>query len=214
MDTNDLLLKLQELEDNLQTINSAKDEVNKTVNAYSKLGVKISSYADRLNEVSKQLKELHETIKETNTSLLNDFERRQSQLSKGFVQSVTQAANVLQSTSTEFKNITDTAKSSLVETIQQTGRDFKEQVNDISQAFFNHCNNAIVSFKNASDAIHNDMERIVNSMNNAIADNKGQISELRQELLNQNKTSRKLSYFTLIFVAVSLILSFCSLIVK
>ena len=170
MESTDLLLKLQELEDSLQAIDSAKNEVNKTVNAYSVLGFKISSYAENLNDVSQQLKNLQDTIKDAYTSLQNRIEKQQGEFATGFIQSVNQADTTLQTTSAEFKSTTDAAKETIAESIKQTENDFKEQVNSASETFSEHCNNAAASFKETLTEITISLQNEIERKHNEIAD--------------------------------------------
>ena len=182
MESTDLLLKLQELEDSLQAIDSAKNEVNKTVNAYSVLGFKISSYAENLNDVSQQLKNLQDTIKDAYTSLQNRIEKQQGKITTGFTQSVNQADTTLQTTSAEFKNTTDAAKESIAESIKQTENNFKEQVNSASETFSEHCNNAAASFKET-------LTEIIASLQDRIERKHNEISDRFTQSVNQADTT-------------------------
>ena len=293
-----MLHKLQELEKSLQSVNSAAGEVEKTVKAYADLGVKIDSYANKFENIAKQINQLCDAVNSnyslrlegmdkkldelsakfvqsvnqadsilqvtvadfnhdatsTTTSLTdvaeqakvdlrrlgddisnafsercdnaitsfknasvaihNDMDKRTGELSSRFAQSVNQTDSALQTTITDFNHETKSATTSLADVAEQTKVDLRRLSDDISGTFSERCDNAITSFKNASDAIHNDMDRLISSVNSTIGDSQRQLSELRQEMLDENKKSRKLSYYTMVLVAISIILSLCSLLIK
>lgn len=213
MKQEDLLHKLQELEKSLQSVNSAAGEVEKTVKAYADLGIKINSYTNELENINKQINQLCDAVNSNYSLRLKGMDKRLDELSAKFVQSVNQADSTLQTTVADFDHKATSTTTSLADVAEQTKVDLRRLSNDISNAFSERCDNAIASFKNAADAVHNDMDRLISSVNSTIGDSQRQLSELRQELLDENKKSRKLSYCTMILVAVSIILALGSFIV-
>ena len=209
-----MLCKLQELEKSLQSVNSAAGEVEKTVKAYSDLGVTINSYANELENIAEQINQLCDAVNSNYSLRLEGLDKRLDKLSARFVQSVNQAGSTLQATVADFNHETQSATTSVADVAEQTKVDLRRLSDDISNAFSERCDNAIRSFRNASDAIHDDMDRLISSVNSTIGDSQRQLSELRQELLDENKKSRKLGYYTMVFVAISIILSLCSLLIK
>ena len=214
MKQEDLLHKLQELEKSLQSVNSAAGEVEKTVTAYADLGVKINSYTNELENIAKQINQLCDAVNSNYSLRLEGMDKRLDELSAKFVQSVNKADSTLQTTVTDFNHETQSATTSVADVAEQTKVSLRRLSDDISGTFSERCNNATTSFRNASDAIHNDMDRFISSVNSTIGDSQRQLSELRQELLDENKKSRKLSYYTMILVAISIILALCSLLIK
>ena len=214
MKQEEFLPKLQELENSLQSINSAAGEVERTVKAYSDLGIKIDSYTNKLEDIAKQINQLCDAVNSNYSLRLEGMDKRLDELISRFSQSVNQADSTLQATVTDFNYDATSTTTSLTDVAEQTKVDLRRLSGEISNAFSERCDNAITSFKNASDAIHNDMDRLISSVNSTIGDSQRQLSELRQELLDENKKSRKLNYYTMVLVAISIILSLCSLLIK
>lgn len=83
MEEKDLLSSLESLERDLQSVNSAREQVESTVKAYHEVGAKFNDYVSNLKAVSANIATLVETIK-NERSAFSSYCAEKARLSKRY----------------------------------------------------------------------------------------------------------------------------------
>ena len=143
----DLLLNLQKLESSLQNIDSATDEVKKTVKASSDLENSVNAYTKELKGISNQYKKLNDALTSSYSTQIDDIAKRLNEIAEKFTQSVTRSNSSLSSKNTKAcKEIENSAKL-FTDAAMQLREGFEEQVKGKTDAFSASCDKAVTSFE-------------------------------------------------------------------
>ena len=216
----DLLIKLAELEKNLQEVDSASQMVNKTANAYKDICGKIDNYASTLQKttnslsgISQSLQALHETIdKGVGKDLTSKFGEMENGLSS------------LQNTTTSIRDTfhaqCDSNTSNLKKSLSGIQSDFSQHCKDVQAEISKANNPAIDELNNSSSQLKNTLENcqttvdsIADKINTEIKLLKKELTTLKEE---QNKSQEKIIKtvsFNQILSVISIIFSFFLLII-
>lgn len=100
METNDLLKSLERMKSVLTDIESAKQQVEKTVNSYDGLNSTTAEYVSKLGTITTKIQELVDTIGKDYSQKLKAFEKDRETV----INATTAATEKLSNASEEFKD--------------------------------------------------------------------------------------------------------------
>lgn len=100
METNDLLKSLERMKSVLTDIQSAKQQVEKTVNSYDGLNSTTAEYVSKLSTITTKIQELVDTIGKDYSQKVKAFEKDRESV----VNASTAAAEKLSNATEEFKD--------------------------------------------------------------------------------------------------------------
>ena len=100
METNDLLKSLERMKSVLTDIQSAKQQVEKTVNSYDGLNSTTAEYVSKLGSITTKIQELVDTIGKDYSQKVKAFEKDRESV----VNASTAAAEKLSNATEEFKD--------------------------------------------------------------------------------------------------------------
>ena len=145
-----MLLNLQKLESSLQNIDSATDEVKKTVKASSDLENSVNAYTKELKGISNQYKKLNEALTSSYSTQIDDIAKRLNEIAEKFTQSVTRSNSSLSSKNTKACKEIENSARSFTDAAMQLREGFEEQVKGKTDAFSAGCDKAVTSFEAAT----------------------------------------------------------------
>ncbi len=235
MDTNELLIAISDLEKNLKDIDSAREQVNKTIEAYKGVHDQVENYTKSLDKVSQNISSMIDVVKSNRQILGSELDKELKGKFKEMEGKLSDMKAIVQSSSEKFATQYELATSKIQNTLNETNESFNSTTTDIQADFKILANNILTDFKNSIDAETEKLYNYIQQLNNALSYFTKLHSEVEQKFIeyynpvkqqlelikNQNKTlsqaiakNRKLEFLLIGFVALVIILNVWMLIFK
>lgn len=115
METNDLLKSLERMKSVLTDIQSAKQQVEKTVNSYDGLNSTTSEYVSKLGTITIMIQELVDTIGKDYSQKVKAFEKDRETVINASMAATEKLSNATTAATEQLSNATDSFKDSLIE---------------------------------------------------------------------------------------------------
>lgn len=164
----DINSAIEHLKTSLEEVDSARRQVEKTVNSYSELKDKVQLYVDGFNGISNEVSSLISLLSEHKNVLLSDVEK----IETSFNDNCGKAIN-------KFKNAVDSAKS----LIEEEAVSVSNKLNDCITSFNSVTEKGISSFGEECEKIREGFQtqyqECLNNLNSGVA----KIQEVNKELL-------------------------------
>ena len=235
MDTNELLIAISGLEKNLKDIDSAREQVNKTIEAYKGVHGQVESYTKSLDKVSQNIFSMIDAVKSNRQILGSELDKELKGKFKEMEGKLSDMKAIAQSSSEKFATQYELATSEIQNTLNKTNESFNSTTTDIQANFKVLANNILTDFRNNIDAETKKLDNCIQQLNNALSNFTKLHLEIEQKFTkfynpvkqqleaieNQNKflsqaveKNRKLEFILIGFVAFVIVLNVCVLILK
>jgi DNA repair exonuclease SbcCD ATPase subunit len=178
METNELLSSIANLEANLKEIDSARKQVNKTIQAYENVYRQIDDYAKSLDKVSECILAMVEVVKLNRQNLSADLN---NELDSKFVEMGKEIARFKATTDSltdKFAKQCDTTTIEIQKMLSNTKDNFSGDCTSIQMNFSGTVDKSLVSFKSSVEAEIFKMENCIKQLNNTLSS----ISKLHSEI--------------------------------
>ena len=116
---------LEQLKNNLKNVESAQQQVENTVKSYNALEGEVAKFVTELSFITQNTRTIIQQLEEVKRNFLANVS---SELFNKISQGVTDISNVVNTSSTENKQLTNSAKSSIVKAVQETGNSVKSDI--------------------------------------------------------------------------------------
>lgn len=235
MDKNELLIALSGLEKNLKDIDSAKEQVNKTIEAYKGVHGQVESYTKSLDEVSQNISSMIDAVKSNRQILGSELDKDLKDKFKEMEGKLSDMKSIAQSSSEKFTTQYEIATNKIQNTLNKTNESFNSTTADIQTDFKVLVNNILTDFKNNIDAETEKLYNCIQQLNNALSNFTKLHSEIEQKFAeyynsvrqqletieSQNESlskavakNRKIEFILIGLVAFIIVLNVCALILK
>lgn len=235
MDTNELLIAISGLEKNLEDIDSAKEQVVKTIEAYKNIHKQVASYTKSLDSVSQNISSMINAVKSNRQILGSELDKELKGKFKEMEGKLSDMKAIAHSSSEKFAIQYEQATSKIQNTLNKTNESFHCSISDIQTDFKTTANNILTDFKSNIDAESEKLGSCILQLNNALFNFTKLHSEIEQKFTkyynpvkqqletieNQNKSlskavykNRKLGFILISLVTFIIILISCLLILN
>lgn len=235
MDTNELLIAISGLEKNLKDIDSAREQVNKTIEAYKGVHGQVESYTKSLDKVSQNISSMIDAINLNRQILGSELDKELKGKFKEMEGKLSEMKAIAQSSSEKFATQYELATSKIQNTLNETNENFNSTSADIQADFKVLTNNILTDFKRNIDTETQKLDNCIQQLNNALSNFTKLHSEIEQKFTeyynpikqqletieSQNKSlsqavakNRKLEFLLIGFVGFVIILNVWMLIFK
>ncbi|MDR1646415.1 MAG: hypothetical protein LBS05_11485 [Tannerellaceae bacterium] len=235
MDTNELLIAISGLEKNLKDIDSAREQVNKTIEAYKGVHGQVESYTKSLEKVSQNIFSMIDAVKSNRQILGSELDKELKGKFKEMEGKLSDMKAIAQSSSEKFATQCELATSEIQNTLNKTSESFNSTTTDIQANSKVLANNILTNFRNNIDAETEKLDNCIQQLNNALSNFTKLHLEIEQKIAeyynpvkrqlkaieNQNKflsqavnKNRKLEFILIGLVAFIIVLNVCVLILK
>lgn len=198
MEEKDFLSSLQNLKNSLLQLNSAREYVEKTIGSYDAVGMKIKNYADSLDAVSQNIKELSETIGSNHTLLADATNQELQSVLRSFSQSIKKESLVIGKTLDDFKTKTNELGDSFAKTINKTYETWRTNCEDIAttlknstwrtaDSFAKETTDVAKTFSDDIEKIRKDFESLNAFVKEEVEKGQKNIFDAKDELLSKNE---------------------------
>ncbi len=235
MDTNELLIAISGLEKNLKDIDSAREQVNKTIEAYKGVHGQVESYTKSLDKVSQNIFSMIDAVKSNRQILGSELDKELKGKFKEMEGKLSDMKAIAQSSSEKFATQYELATSEIQNTLNKTNESFNSTTTDIQANFKVLANNILTDFRNNIDAETKKLDNCIQQLNNALSNFTKLHLEIEQKFTkfynpvkqqleaieNQNKSlsqavdkNRKFEFILIGLVAFIIVLNVCVLFLK
>lgn len=235
MDTNELLIAISGLEKNLKDIDSAREQVNKTIEAYKSVHGQVESYTKSLEKVSQNIFSMIDAVKSNRQILGSELDKELKGKFKEMEGKLSDMKAIAQSSSEKFATQYELVTSEIQNTLNKTNEIFSSTTTDIQANFKVLVNNILTDFRNNTDAETEKLDNCIQQLNNALSNFTKLHLEIEQKFTkfynpvkqqleaieNQNKSlsqavdkNRKFEFILIGLVAFIIVLNVCVLILK
>lgn len=173
MDTKDILKSLTALEQNLKNIDSARQQVLNTVNAYEGTRAQLAKLAPELQSISEQLTNVFNLIKDNQTSLKTEVSKNVKTIFANIKSEIDGLDNATQAIQSSFKTSCDDTSRKLTETINKSRTLLDEgtekaikRINDKAKAEIENLTNLLSTFKTTTKNIQDNFQTSTTSVHN------------------------------------------------
>lgn len=173
MDTKDILKSLTTLEQNLKNIDSARQQVLNTVNAYEGTRAQLAKLAPELQSISEQLTNVFNLIKDNQTSLKTEVSKNVKTIFANIKSEIDGLDNATQAIQSSFKTSCDDTSRKLTETINKSRTLLDEgtekaikRINDKAKAEIENLTNLLSTFKTTTKNIQDNFQTSTTSVHN------------------------------------------------
>ncbi|MDO4755958.1 MAG: hypothetical protein Q4A54_06415 [Parabacteroides sp.] len=173
MDTKDILKSLTTLEQNLKNIDSARQQVLNTVNAYEGTRAQLAKLAPELQSISEQLTNVFNQIKDNQTSLKTEVSKNVKTIFANIKSEIDGLDNATQAIQSSFKTSCDDTSRKLTETINKSRTLLDEgtekaikRINDKAKAEIENLTNLLSTFKTTTKNIQDNFQTSTTSVHN------------------------------------------------
>lgn len=235
MDTNELLIAISGLEKNLKDIDSAREQVAKTIEAYKGVHGQVESYTKSLDKISQNISSMIDAVKSNRQMLGSELDKELKGKFKEMEGKLSDMKTIAQVSSEKFTIQYELATSKIQNTLNKTNERFNSATTDIQTDFKVLANNILTDFKSNIDVETEKLDNCIQQLNNALSSFTKLHSEIELKITeyynpvkqkleaieNQNKflsqaveKNRKLEFILIGFVAFVIVLNVCVLILK
>ncbi len=235
MDTNELLIAISGLEKNLKDIDSAREQVNKTIEAYKGVHGQVESYTKSLDKVSQNIFSMIDAVKSNRQILGSELDKELKGKFKEMEGKLSDMKAIAQSSSEKYATQYELATSEIQNTLNKTNESFNSTTTDIQANFKVLANNILTDFRNNIDAETKKLDNCIQQLNNALSNFTKLHLEIEQKFTkfynpvkqqleaieNQNKSlsqavdkNRKFEFILIGLVAFIIVLNVCVLFLK
>ena len=235
MDTNELLIAISGLEKNLKDIDSAREQVAKTIEAYKGVHGQVESYTKSLDKVSQNISSMIDAVKSNRQMLGSELDKELKGKFKEMEGKLSDMKTIAQVSSEKFTIQYELATSKIQNTLNKTNERFNSATTDIQTDFKVLANNILTDFKSNIDVETEKLDNCIQQLNNALSSFTKLHSEIELKITeyynpvkqkleaieSQNKflsqaveKNRKLEFILIGFVAFVIVLNVCVLILK
>ena len=208
MDTKDILKSLTSLEQNLKNIDSARQQVLNTVNAYESTRIELAKIAPEIQSISGELSNIFNLIKENQDSFNQDISQKFKNVFSNIQSKVESLDNATKTIQVEFKSVCDDTSNKLISTINNSrtllddgNQKAIKKINEKAKEELDNITNLLSTFKDTTENIQNNFQTSTGTVQNnqKIAQNEI-ISNFKQaindSLLTFNKGIEELNAIT------------------
>jgi DNA repair exonuclease SbcCD ATPase subunit len=202
---------LEALENSLKGINSAKQQVEKTVKAYESVGIDIENYCASLQTISDNMLAILELIRDRQAELVNDGEKILDNLNKAVSDTLNQNKAMLDSVRSDFALKTQTAINDINTTVSDFGikvKRLESLKDDIGKAL-----SEAMSLRADINGYKTEVEQTLSGQNESLSLLKESIEKMssKQEdtdtlIITESKTNKILTISNICLVAVVAVL--------
>lgn len=202
---------LEALENSLKGINSAKQQVEKTVKAYESVGIDMENYCASLQTISDNVLAILELIRDRQAELVNDGEKILDNLAKVVSDTLNKNKAMLDSVRSDFALKTQTAINDINTTVSDFGikvKRLESLKDDIGKAL-----SEAMSLRANINGYKTEVEQILSDQNESLALLKESIEKVnsKQEdtdtlIIAEFKTNKILTISNICLVAVVAVL--------
>lgn len=235
MDTNELLIAISGLEKNLKDIDSAKEQVNKTIEAYKGIHGQVESYTKSLDKVSQNISSMIDAVKSNRQILGSELDKELKGKFKEMEEKLSEMKALAESSSEKFTTQYEITNNKINNKLNQTTENFNSSTANIQTDFKVLANSILTDFRSNIETETEKLENCIKQLNNALSnftvlhsDIEQRITEyynpLRlqlQEIESQNESlsqavakNRKLIFILIGLVSFVIVLNVCILIIK
>lgn len=202
---------MEALENSLKGINSAKQQVEKTVKAYESVGIDIENYCASLQTISDNMLAILELIRDRQAELVNDGEKILDNLNKAVSDTLNQNKAMLDSVRSDFALKTQTAINDINTTVSDFGikvKRLESLKDDIGKAL-----SEAMSLRADINGYKTEVEQTLSGQNESLSLLKESIEKMssKQEdtdtlIITESKTNKILTISNICLVAVVAVL--------
>lgn len=173
MDTKDILKSLTTLELNLKNIDSARQQVLNTVNAYEGTRTQLAKLAPEFQSISEQLTNVFNLIKDNQTSLKAEVSKSVKTVFANIKSEIDSLDNATQAIQSSFKTSCDDTSRKLTETINKSRTLLDEgtekaikRINEKAKAEIDNLTNVLSTFKSTTQNIQDNFQTSTTTVHN------------------------------------------------
>lgn len=235
MDTNELLIAISGLEKNLKDIDSSREQVANTIEAYKGVHGQVESYTKSLDKVSQNISSMIDAVKSNRQMLGSELDKVLKGKFKEMEGKLSDMKTIAQVSSEKFTTQYELATSKIQNTLNKTNESFNSATTDIQTDFKVLANNILTDFESNIDVETEKLDNCIQQLNNAlssftklhseielkITEHYNPVKQKLEAIENQNKflsqaveKDRKLEFILIGFVAFVIVLNVCVLILK
>lgn len=163
MEENDLLSSLESLERDLQSVNSAREQVESTVKAYHDVGAKFNDYVSNLEAVSANITTLVETIKNERSAFSSSMDETSKAKFRELDDEIGRFKNAIEPLLSQYKATAESLQTSAQQSLKKAVRDLNITSQQIGTKFIESCDNLT---KQQTSSIESKLTEIVNGAKN------------------------------------------------
>lgn len=159
MEEKDLLSSLENLERDLQSVNSARKQVESTVKAYHEVGTKFNDYVSNLESVSKNISTLVETIKNERSVFSSSMDETTKAKFRELDDEIDRFKNAIEPLLSQYKATAESLQTSTQQSLTKAVRDLNTTSQQIGSKFKESCDSIT---RQQTSAIESKLNEIVN----------------------------------------------------
>ena len=163
MEEKDLLSSLESLERDLQSVNSAREQVESTVKAYHEVGAKFNDYVSNLEAVSANIATLVETIKNERSAFSSSMDETTKAKFRELDDEIDRFKNAIVPLLSQYKATTESFQTSAQQSLTKAVRDLNTTSQQIGTKFKESCDNFT---KQQTSSIESKLTEIINGAKN------------------------------------------------
>lgn len=159
MEEKDLLSSLESLERDLQSVNSAREQVESTVKAYHEVGAKFNDYVSNLEAVSANIATLVETIKNERSAFSSSMDETTKAKFRELDDEIDRFKNAIEPLLSQYKATAESLQTSAQQSLTKVVRDLNTTSQQIGSKFKDSCDSIT---RQQTSAIESKLTEIVN----------------------------------------------------
>lgn len=159
MEEKDLLSSLENLERDLQSVNSAREQVESTVKAYHEVGTKFNDYVSNLESVSKNISTLVETIKNERSAFSSSMDETTKAKFRELDDEIDRFKNAIEPLLSQYKATAESLQTSTQQSLTKAIRDLNTTSQQIDSKFKESCDSIT---RQQTSAIESKLTEIIN----------------------------------------------------
>lgn len=163
MEEKDLLSSLESLERDLQSVNSAREQVESTVKAYHEVGAKFNDYVSNLKAVSANIATLVETIKNERSAFSSSMDETTKAKFRELDDEIDRFKNAIEPLLSQYKATAESLQTSAQQSLTKAVRDLNTTSQQIGTKFKESCDNFT---KQQTSSIESKLIEIINGAKN------------------------------------------------
>lgn len=183
MEMNELLNSIASLESNLKKIDSARMQVNKTIQAYENVYGQIDQYAKSLDNVSECILAMVEVVKMNRQSLSDNLKNELDSKIVDIGQEIKNFKVTTDLLTGKFSKQCDTTNVEIQKILSRTKEDFNRDCIGIQQNFSSEVDKSVSNFRSRVDAEVLKIDNYIKQLNTTLSDFSKLHSEIEEKIL-------------------------------